>query len=102
MINNLYIDLNVVLRFSISLSTALVQISTKYHRNNRTMLLAEALDNLPISSSAYVVYAVRQQRIHIVSKNVNSLYCVVKSQCENMARSSITNYRKYTCTYDSW
>ena len=31
----------------------------------------------------YVVYAVRQQMIHIVSRNVNSLYCVVKSQCEN-------------------
>ncbi len=49
------------------------------------MLLAEALENLPFSSLVYVVYAVSQQRIHIVSRNVNLLYCVVKSQFENEA-----------------
>ena len=60
-----------------------LQLITIEHRDNRTMLLVEALDNLPISLLAYVVYAVRQQRSHIVSRNVNSLYCVVKSQLEN-------------------
>jgi len=46
------------------------------------MSLTQALQHLPLSSSVYVVYATRQQRIHIVSSSVNSLYCVVKSQLE--------------------
>ena len=44
------------------------------------MNLSQALQHLPISSSVYVVYAIQQQRNHVVSRNVNSLYGVVKSQ----------------------
>jgi hypothetical protein len=56
------------------------------------MSLTQALQHLLLSSSVYVVYATRQQRIHIVSRRVNSLYCVVKLQleieCELMAVDS--------------
>ena len=76
--------------------------STKYHRNNRTMLLGEALDNIPILISVYVVYAVRQQRIHVVSRNVYSLYCVVKSQLENKDELMAEDAAHLNQLFDSW
>jgi hypothetical protein len=66
------------------------------------MLLGIALDNLPIMSSVYVVYAVRQQRIHIVSRNVNSLYCAVKSQLENKDELMAEDAANLNQLFDSW
>jgi hypothetical protein len=66
------------------------------------MLLGKALDNIPILLSVYVVYAVRQQRIHIVSRNVNSLYCVVKSQLGNKDELMAEDVAHLNQLIDSW
>jgi hypothetical protein len=79
-----------------------VQFTAKSHQKDRPMLLVEALENLPFSSSVFVVYAVSQQRIHIVSRNVNSLYCVVKSQLENEDELMAENAAHLNKLFDSW
>ncbi len=50
----------------------------------------------------YVVYAVRQQRIHVVSRNVYSLYCVVKSQLENKDELMAEDAAHLNQLFDSW
>ena len=66
------------------------------------MLLSKALENIPFSLSVYVMYVVRQQRIHIVSTNVNSLYYVVKSQLENEDELMAEDAAHLNQQFDSW
>jgi hypothetical protein len=66
------------------------------------MSLTQALEHLPISSSVYVVYATRQQRIHIVSRSVNSLYCVVKSQLEIESELMADDSAHLNQLFNSW
>jgi hypothetical protein len=67
------------------------------------MSLTQALQQqLPISSSVYVVYATRQQRIHIVSRSVNSLYCVVKLQLEIESELMADDSAHLNQLFNSW
>ncbi len=55
-----------------------------------------------MSSSVYVVYAIRQQRIHLVSRNVNSHYCVVKSQREILHDLMAEDAALFNQLFNSW
>ena len=66
------------------------------------MSLTQALQHLPLSSSVYVVYATTQQRIHIVSRSVNSLYCVVKSQLEFESELMAVDSAHLNQLFNSW
>ena len=66
------------------------------------MSLTQALQHFPLSSSVYVVYATRQQRIHIVSRSVNSLYCVVKSQLEIESELMAVDSAHLNQLFNSW
>ena len=53
------------------------------HRQPTAKFYRKDLQKLSISSSVYEIYSTRQQKIQIVSRNVNSLFSVVKCQRDN-------------------
>lgn len=53
--------------------------------------MSDITDNLPVSTSVFVVFAIRQRTIHVVSRDVNSIYGYVKNQLDDWSMDDIVS-----------